>query len=161
MDLNLEAILIQRNEWGAGNPFQSQTVPLKQGIGLVPVTPEWAQTNFGTGGIAPFQWLTPVMATALQKLSAGGQTIAYIEADMHGVVRHQRAVIWRGGGIIMPPTEQIGIVDAVLQTLGARRTTHETESEVTGILRCKHTEAWMQLIPRAGAATYAEDEDPL
>jgi hypothetical protein len=160
MDLNLEAILIQRHEWNERNPFQSQTVPLKQGIGLVPVTPEWAQTNFGTGAIAPFMWLTPVMATALQNLSGGGQTIAYIEADMHGVVRHQRAVIWRAGAILLPPTEQIGIVDNVLQALGARRNTQQTESEIVGMLRCKHTEAWMNLIPRAGAASYAEDEGP-
>jgi hypothetical protein len=159
MDLNLEAILIQRNEWGVGNPFQSQTVPLKQGIGLVPVTPEWAQTNFGTGGLPPFMWLTPVMATALQKLSSGGQTIGYIEADMHGVVRHQRGVIWQAGNVILAPTEQVGIVDVVLKALGARRNTYETESEVTGILRCKHTEAWMNLIPRTGAASYTEDDE--
>jgi hypothetical protein len=161
MDLNLEAILIQRHEWSAGNPFQSQTVPLKQGIGLVPVTPEWATSNFGTGGLAPFQWLTPNMATALQKLSAGGQTIAYIEADMHGVVRHQRGMIWRAGQILLPPTEQIGIVDGILQTLGARRNTYETESEIVGMLRCRHTEAWMNLIPLAGSASHAEDEEPI
>ena len=158
MDLNLEAILIQRHEWGEGNPFQSQTVPLKQGIGLVPVTSEWAQSNFGTGSLAPFTLLTPMMATALQKISGGGQTIAYIEAEMHGVVRHQRGMAWQAGAIILPPTEQIGLLDAVLRQLGAKRNTYETESELTGILRCKHTEAWLSLVPRAGAASYSNTD---
>ncbi|WP_436771174.1 hypothetical protein [Yinghuangia sp. YIM S09857] len=81
---------------------ETAVAPLRQGMGLVPVTEQLLgdQTGHisrtGTGLGQPFTVTSPVFEQTLSDWSRGGP-IAYVEADFHGGDGCQAAAVWRTG----------------------------------------------------------------
>ncbi|MFE6870967.1 hypothetical protein ACFVFS_30975 [Kitasatospora sp. NPDC057692] len=72
--------------------------PLRQRLGLVPVTPAGLLPGQDAAGPAdrPFAVLSPAFERTLSDWSRSGP-IAYVEADFHGGDGHQTAAVWRDG----------------------------------------------------------------
>ncbi len=92
--------------------------PLRQRMGLVPVTDRLLEEQTGpsgepsssrpTGqdgagsGERPFTFMSPALDRTLSRW-AGAGPIAYVEADFHGGAGHQSAAVWRGGAKVWGP----------------------------------------------------------
>ena len=128
-------------------------VPLRQGLGLVPMTDEaFDAVNDGTAGGLPGFWKLPGgFGGLLSSWSARGP-VAYLEADYFGGVGTQAAAVWDGGSLAFGP-EFIGEAGPVpvsgtpisraLARLGVTRGNHYDEFEAAGLGRERDTEDWL------------------
>ncbi|MCF1592933.1 hypothetical protein [Streptomyces muensis] len=87
---------------------ETAVAPLRQGMGLVPVTTQLLEEltgltdQDGAGPGQPFTVTSPAFEQTLNYWSRGGP-IAYVEADFHGGDGYQTAAVWRTGANVWGP----------------------------------------------------------
>lgn len=128
-------------------------VPLRQGLGLVPMTDEaFAAVHDGTPpGLPGFCKLPGGFERVLCAWSAQGP-VAYVEAEFFGGAGTQAAAVWDGGRLALGPVV-IGEAEPIpasgtpisqaLARLGVLRGDHFDEFEAAGLARHRDTEDWL------------------
>ncbi|GLZ09253.1 hypothetical protein Acsp03_67190 [Actinomadura sp. NBRC 104412] len=141
--------------------------PLRQRLGLVPVTGEICDELTDTQGQnKPFTLMSPAFAKRLQDWSRSGR-LAYVEADFWGGEGSQAAALWENGrpkwgpeyAWCPGPPRQDWPINAVLARLGAVRTSALDLFDTVGFGRERDMEGWRWAGLRAlDAADYDEWE---
>ncbi|GAA2406205.1 hypothetical protein GCM10010420_37630 [Streptomyces glaucosporus] len=131
----------------------ARTVPLRQGLALLPVTDEFfdAVAN-GPGGSLPGPWKLPGgFDRTLARWSVPGP-VAYVEAEYFGGTGGQSAAVWDAGALALGPLRLAegepfpaggGPVSRALRRLGASAEGAFDEFEAVGLGRHRHTGDWL------------------
>ena len=121
MGYALEALLAPLSiaQFAADSLRGTGTVNLREGIALVPITPDAAEA-LSPGDRLIFSLLAnsplpPALTELLRSTSQQGP-IAYVEADIFGGTGQQAGVLWEGGELVLGP-----LVDPEPERLAARR----------------------------------------
>jgi hypothetical protein len=142
----------------AGRFSKAMTVPLKAGLGVLPVSSEWLH-EVGAGhapGPRPYPdlaSLTQPLAELLRQASVDGP-IAYLEYEDFGDVSGEVAIVWSDGAVILPAAVQSpgstipaegGPIDGALHLLGAGPGRDLVDS--VGLTQFNRMDQWLE-IPR-------------
>ncbi|OHV62980.1 hypothetical protein [Pseudofrankia sp. BMG5.36] len=128
-------------------------VPLRQGMGLVPVTDRLVDEVAGGGSAASLGfWRFPGGFDRLLRGWSGAGPLAYVEAEFFGGVGSQRAAVWSGGALVFGPVAlgegQLVPVDGTpisqaLAWVGVTREGVHDEFDSVDLGRHRHTEDWL------------------
>ncbi|MFI7468219.1 hypothetical protein [Nonomuraea sp. NPDC049646] len=127
----------------SGEVPQAVVAPLRQRLGLLPVTGEWQESG-------PVTRMPPGFAGRLEDWSRGGR-VAYVEADFWGGGGSQAAALWENGrrswgpehaSIRVGPPHDDWPINAVLARLGAVRAGAADLFDAVGLGRERDMEGW-------------------
>lgn len=133
-----------------------QPVPLRQGLGLVPVRrAAFDRMGDGAGGRDAVFWFLSVGIERVLLEASTASPLAYLEADIFGGVGWQAAGVWLGGGVVLGPVctdvepscsttlSKAGAFNVALRFIGARSGGHVDEFEAVGLNAHRHTDDWV------------------
>jgi hypothetical protein len=125
-------------------------VPLAQGFGLIPITHALRQEIHADDAARLYEFYE--FTEPIQKIAVNASplsSIAYIEAEFFGGDGTQAGIVWQQGQVIFEPllSEEIGVIDQVLRTLGVQVGADHDEFDALGLGKYRDTEDWLKDIP--------------
>ena len=141
----------------AGRFQHATTVPLNQGLALIPASGPWLREVTGPGGeqcpYPVFEFLGRSLAGFLREASGRGP-VAYLEIEEMQDRTFEAAVVWSGGELAVPPQvlqpgEALppggGPVAEAVRRLGATGEPGRDERACLGLYRFSHTQEWLEV----------------
>jgi hypothetical protein len=140
----------------AGRFQHATTVPLNQGLALIPASGPWLREVGGPGEQRPypvFEFLTRPLAGFLREASVRSP-VAYIEIEEMQDRTFEAAVAWSGGELALPPQvlqpgEALppggGPVAEAVRRLGAIGQPGPDERASLGLYQFRHTQEWLEV----------------
>ncbi len=160
MSYELDAVIAPRVVFASVElPAGVWPARLRDGFGLLPMTDHLARLladPLGVLGFGGFGRLPAGGEHTLCDWSAYGP-VAYVEASYYADFGEQRAALWAGGELLLPPLQHDGDgtiptradspINRALAVLGVPRRWHPDELTAAGLRACRHTEDWLDAPP--------------